>query len=233
MQAAKVTFFAARRLFFRPTVCALLFATIIGPTTALAAEISGRATVIDGDTIEIRGERIRLQGIDAPESAQLCYQESGKAWRCGQKASLALADMIGERRVECSSRTRDRYGRLIAMCRTDVNLNSFMVRHGWAVAYRRYSEDYIREEQISRKTGEGVWSGRFVMPWDWRRGKRISKANTSDCPVKGNISSKGERIYHVRGGRFYDRTRINPSAGERCFENEAEAKAAGWRKSKQ
>ncbi|WP_281023647.1 thermonuclease family protein [Minwuia sp. IMCC4030] len=141
---------------------------------AQAAEIAGVATVIDGDTLEVRGERIRLHGIDAPESAQTCQAE-GKAWRCGQQASFALADRIGRLPVRCETFQQDRYGRIIAICRRGrVDLNNWMVRMGWALAYRRYSTDYIAAENEAQQAGLGIWQGRFVPPWDWRRGKRLA-----------------------------------------------------------
>lgn len=141
---------------------------------AYAEEIVGRASVTDGDTLIIQGERIRLHGIDAPERAQTC-EAGGKAWRCGQKASLALADKIGRLPVRCETFQRDRYGRAIAICRQgQTDLNRWMVRNGWALAYRRYSADYITAEKEARQDGLGLWQGRFVPPWDWRRGERIA-----------------------------------------------------------
>lgn len=133
----------------------------------------GVASVIDGDTLEIRGTRIRLHGIDAPESSQRCTRPSGQKWRCGQQAALVLSDRIGHRGVSCDRRDIDRYGRTIAVCSQDgVDLNSWMVQEGWAVAYRQYSQDYVGEEADARRAGRNIWSGSFVMPWDWRRGVR-------------------------------------------------------------
>lgn len=114
-----------------------------------------------------------------------------------------------------------------------------MVAEGWAVAYRRYSMDYVKQEDQAKSVRRGIWAGRFAMPWDWRRGERsIERQAPGDrpaagCTIKGNIGSQGERIYHVEGGRFYGRTKIDPSRGERWFCTEAEAPAAGWRKSQQ
>ena len=119
-----------------------------------------------------------------------------------------------------------------------------MVRHGWALAYRHYSTAYVADEDAAHVAGEGIWRGTFDAPWDWRRGQRqgaaqvqsqpqaVSGATASQCVIKGNISSKGERIYHVPGGEYYDATRIDTSKGERWFCTEAEAVAAGWRRSK-
>jgi len=138
-----------------------------------ASAIQGTASVIDGDTIEIRGQRIRLDAIDAPESSQLCLDPAGKRYRCGQKSAFALADMIGRSVVSCEPKGRDRYKRTIAVCfKGDTNLNAWMVKQGWAVAFRKYGIDYISQEDEARITGRGMWAGSFEMPWDWRARKR-------------------------------------------------------------
>lgn len=149
-------------------VCALATSS-----PAAATSIVGVASVIDGDTIEIRGVRIRLHGIDAPESRQLCTRPTGERWRCGQQASLALSDQIGRSTVSCDPRDTDRYGRTVAVCSSrGVDLNGWLVTQGWAVAYRRYSRDYVRAEDRARAARRGVWSGQFDMPWEWRDGRR-------------------------------------------------------------
>jgi len=116
------------------------------PICASAAELAGRASIIDGDTIEIHGQHIRLFGIDALESRQLC-EAGGYEYRCGQLAALALADEIGQRTVACEPRDTDRYGRVVAVCRAGgEDLGAWLVSEGWALAYRHYSGDYIDEE---------------------------------------------------------------------------------------
>ena len=127
------------------------------------------ATVIDGDTIEIRGERIRFDAIDAPESRQKCQAVDGTSYRCGQKSAFALSDMIGRGTVECEPKGHDRYRRTIATCfKGDTNLNAWMVVQGWAVAFRKYGIDYIPQEDDARLSRRGIWAGTFEMPWDWR-----------------------------------------------------------------
>ena len=138
-----------------------------------AQTITGVASVTDGDSLEIRVMRIRLNGIDAPEARPLCTRPSGQTGRCGQQAALALSDRIARRSVNRVTRDIDRYGRTIAICSQDgVDLNRRMVREGWAVAYRRYSSDYVLEGSQARRAGRNIWSGTFVMPWDWRRSAR-------------------------------------------------------------
>jgi endonuclease YncB( thermonuclease family) len=151
----------------------LILCLLLLPLPVLAQTITGVASVTDGDSLEIRGTRIRLHGIDAPESRQLCTGPSGQQWRCGQQAALALSDRIGRRSVSCVTRDIDRYGRTIAVCSQDgVDLNRWMVSEGWAVAYRQFSRDYVAVEAEARRAGRNIWSGSFVMPWDWRRGVR-------------------------------------------------------------
>lgn len=138
-----------------------------------ASDRSGIASVIDGDTLELHGERIRLHGIDAPESAQTCQDARGRSWPCGRRAALALADRIRQRPLRCEQTGRDRYRRTLAVCylgRSD--LNAWLVRNGWALAYRRYSGDYLGQEKAAQAAGVGIWVGSFVPPWEWRRRTR-------------------------------------------------------------
>ncbi|WP_245410301.1 thermonuclease family protein [Dichotomicrobium thermohalophilum] len=192
--------------------------------------IVGRASVIDGDTIEIRGQSIRLFGIDALEDDQKCLA-GGKRQRCAQRAANALSEKIGRRNVLCEKRARDRYDRIVGVCYADgEDLNAWLVAEGWALAYRRYSRLYVEHEEKARRANKGVWATRFVKPWEARRGKRLGqRVATRRCAIKGNISAAGERIYHVPGGYYYGQTRVDESEGERWFCSEAEARAAGWR----
>lgn len=148
---------------------AFLLLVLFG-SPAHSETISGTATVIDGDTIDIHGNRIRLHAIDAIESQQRCTRTDGTEWRCGRDAAFALSDHIGRAPVSCTVNDTDRYGRLVAVCfLRGEDLNAWMVKNGWAVAYRRYGLDYVQEERLARKRGAGIWSAQFEMPWDWRR----------------------------------------------------------------
>jgi len=220
-----------------PARLALFFFALISvASTARSADnIVGRASVIDGDTLEIHGTRIRLHGIDAPEANQTCLVKK-KPSRCGQQAAKALADRIGQQTVTCDPRDRDQYGRVVAVCSAGGDdLNAWMVISGMALAYRQYSTDYARQEKVATKRKIGVWRGAFVKPWEWRRGRRLTQDSDPDneaCTIKGNITRNGKKIYHVPGGQYYGPARIDISNGERWFCNEADARKAGWRKSR-
>lgn len=132
-----------------------------------AHALDGHPRIVDGDTLEIAGQHIRFHGIDAPERNQTC----GDGWACGREATAYLASLIGDRPVSCEATDWDRYGRMVAICRAgELDLNAAMVAAGWAVAYRRYSLDYVSEEEAARAAGSGIWAGEFVAPADWRRG---------------------------------------------------------------
>ena len=142
-------------------------------STTCAETLTGTASVIDADTLEIHGQRIRLEGIDAPESGQRCYN-SDAAWRCGQQASLAVSDMIARRPIVCEINSVDRYGRSLGTCYLDqTDLNGLIVSEGWALAYTRYSKRYVAHEVEAQRYNRGIWNSTFVAPWDWRRGGRL------------------------------------------------------------
>ena len=136
------------------------------------ADITGQPRVIDGDTLEVAGQRIRLHGIDAPERRQICRRD-GQLWRCGEDATSALKAFLGSRLVSCEELDRDRYRRVVAKCAVDgVDIGEWMVSRGWAVAYYLYSYDYSRAEQRAKSARRGVWAGEFEKPWEWRKQRR-------------------------------------------------------------
>ena len=137
---------------------------------AASNEISGIPSITDGDTIKILNKRIRFHGIDTPEKKQICIKNS-KEYRCGQEATNALIKKINGKTVMCKVQDKlDRYKRYIGVCFLgDLNLNKWMVRNGHAVAYRRYSKDYIQDENYAKKNKIGLWSGDFIYPEKWRK----------------------------------------------------------------
>ena len=136
----------------------------------LATEISGIPSISDGDTIKIFNKRIRLHGIDTPEKKQICIKNS-KEYNCGKEATTALIKKINGKKVVCKVQDKlDRYKRYIGVCFAGkINLNKWMVRNGYAVAYRRYSIDYIEDENYAKRNKLGLWSGSFINPEKWRK----------------------------------------------------------------
>jgi len=136
----------------------------------VASEISGSAVVTDGDTIKISNNKIRLHGIDAPEKRQNCTKNE-KKYNCGVVATEALSKKIGKNIVKClTQKKKDRYNRFIGVCFVDQqNLNKWMVSNGYAIAYRRYSKDYILDENFAKTNKLGLWSGTFLKPEKWRK----------------------------------------------------------------
>ncbi|HEV2504375.1 MAG TPA: thermonuclease family protein [Mesorhizobium sp.] len=148
---------------------------------ASADPIVGVASVVDGDTIEIHGQRIRLNGIDAPESRQICLDAGGRKYRCGQKAALALADFLDDHRpTSCIEVDRDRYRRSVAVCTAGgQDVAEWMVSQGHALDWPRYSDGaYVAAEHEAITARRGMWAGSFARPWEWR-------ANRDDAEMIG------------------------------------------------
>lgn len=145
-------------------------------TPALAEPLSGTARVVDGDTIDVAGQRVRIWGVDAPERAQTCEGKPGVFWRaatyeCGRDATAVMVELTRGRTVTCVPRGSPSYGRTVAICSTEAgDLGGAMVRRGWAVDVPRYSHGaYRAEEEAARREGLGLHAGRFTMPEQWRR----------------------------------------------------------------
>ena len=125
--------------------------------------------VIDGDTIRIGDERIRFSGIDAPEKKQTCiYQEI--EFKCGEFSKNLLIEKISNQEVSCIRESTDQYGRTLAECFVGKeSLSSYLVREGYAFAYRKYSDKFIPDEEYAQSKGNGMWSMDFMFPWDFRK----------------------------------------------------------------
>lgn len=157
----------------------LLAVILLLASTALAAPVVGRATVVDGDTLEIGGVRVRLYGIDAPESSQTCTDAKGQTYRCGAVAANRLSEWLGQRTVSCEVKDTDRYGRAVAVCSVGgQSVNAWLVENGLAVAYAEYSRDYLPAEDRAKEARLGLWAGTFQMPWEYR-------ANPKNLPTAG------------------------------------------------
>jgi endonuclease YncB( thermonuclease family) len=217
------------------------------------ARVFGVARVVDGDTIAIGETRIRLEGIDAPETDQVCLHANARRWTCGIKARDRLREHIAGRQLSCVDRGKDRYGRTLAICSAGgEDINAWLVREGWALAYVRYSRAYVTEEVAAREERKGLWSGAFIAPWGWRhRSKQTiilgalsvpvsaqsqllapassAAASSPDCIIKGNVNRNGERIYHLPGQAAYAKINMEDPQ-KRWFCSEDDARAAGWRR---
>ena len=147
----------------------LFFILISLSTVSSGKTIFGKAKVIDGDTIHINKNKIRLHAIDAPEANQTCKRNS-KIWNCGVESTKFLKELIDNNKIECITKGKDRYNRFIGICYKDnLDLNSAMVLNGWAIAYRYYSKDYIEEEEEAKRDKKGIWIGDFEEPYLFRK----------------------------------------------------------------
>jgi endonuclease YncB( thermonuclease family) len=233
----------------------IIAATITWSSCACSTDyLTGSARVIDGDTIAIGIRHIRFEGIDAPETDQLCLDAHGERWNCGIAARDGLSSHIAGRVISCAARGQDRYGRTLATCSAGGdNLNAWMVREGWALAYVKYSREYAGDEAVARDRRKGVWAGAFIAPWDWRHRNRqtvilgalavpvaaqsilLAPASASgaspECVIKGNVNRQGERIYHMPGQGAYATIKMEDPR-KRWFCSEDDARAAGWRPAK-
>ena len=156
----------------------ILAIALLASAPAWAQDITGPARVVDGDSLEVAGQRIRIHGIDAPEFNQTCWDENGE-FPCGRNMAQMMLVAVGMGPVTCRRRDRDRFGRIVAVCFDDQgnDIGRSMVKFGFAVAYRQFSLDYVPEEEEARAGRRGLWRSQFTMPWDWRRMFR-DKANS-------------------------------------------------------
>lgn len=151
-------------------LCCLTLLLLLYPAATGAETLTGKPYITDGDVVKISGKRIRLEGIDAPEPNQRCKDASGKSYGCGLVSTAALRTKIGRNSITCEGTMRDRYGRFLGICYLgELDLNGWLVRNGYALAYRRYSKRYVRQELQAREDGLGLWAGEFIPPWQWRR----------------------------------------------------------------
>lgn len=135
--------------------------------------VMGQASVVDGDTLEIGGKRVRLFGVDAFESSQQCVF-NGKQWPCGRRAAFALADHIKDSTISCRPTGQKSYERIVARCfkGADDDVGRFQVQQGWALAATAFSHDYVKDEEAARAKLAGAWSSTFLPPWQYRKESR-------------------------------------------------------------
>ncbi len=167
------------KLFLVISICLIFFFLTYNDVKSQEPKIiSGIANVIDGDTIRIEKNKIRLFGIDAPEKKQKCqkpwlsisFLTFNNDYECGVISTNKLKSKIDNKFLICKSNNIDRYKRFIAECYKDkTNISRWMVLNGYAVAYRKYSKKFVSEENLAKKDKLGLWAGTFEMPWNWRK----------------------------------------------------------------
>ena len=159
-------FLNKRKTIFLISVFSLIFISIINQVKSQTIKI------VDGDTIHLNGEKIRFTGIDTPELKQTCLKEGVKN-PCGLVAKQILINKIGNNEVDCISEGKDQYKRTLAECFVNnESLSSYLVRSGYAFAYRRYSKKFVADEDFARINKIGMWSMEFDYPWDYRKSNK-------------------------------------------------------------
>ena len=130
---------------------------------------ASHVTVIDGDTIRLGDVKIRFSGIDAPEINQTCVASEGKV-ACGKISRDLLIEKVTNNKISCTDEGKDFYGRVLGECFVNgESLSAFLVREGFAFAYRKYSNKYIEDEEYAKFNKLGMWSMEFQYPWDYRK----------------------------------------------------------------
>ena len=212
----------------RPLQTGIVLVVLSAAFPATAAPLR----VVDGDTLRDETVTYRLFGIDAPEAGQRCAKKGGGTWQCGNEATSEMERLVIGKDVVCDNRGQDEYDRVLAVCKADgVEINAAMIEASLAWSFRKYAHDYDALEDRVRATKLGVWQAPTQTPWDYRAERWVVEQQTAPdgCPIKGNINSKGERIYHAPWSPWYSRTKVSPEKGEQWFCTEGEALKAGWR----
>src|SRR5450759_829036 len=219
----------------------IAFVAFLACSLAQAADLSGVPRIVDGDTLSIGTTKVRLEGIDAPETDQVCLNSKGDRWACGIDARDQLAAHVADLDINCTSHGIDAYRRTLATCYlAGEDLNGWMVQQGWALAYVKYSSVYRQVEEDARVNQRGIWQGAFIAPWDWRHRNNqtvilgafsvpvnaqemllappgTEGAPSAECTIKGNVNSKGQRIYHTQHQNAYARIKMDKGGGRRWF----------------
>lgn len=214
-----------------------VFAVLLVSFGAAAEVVRGKASIADANTLVINGQRLRLAGIDAPESNQRCKLPSGIEWFCGRAAAQVLFTIAHERQAVCTtlaSRRADDGGFLAYCTIATVDVGSEMIRRGMAWAGTDASAEYRSFEAAAAKAKRGI----FQTPTERadayraRRWREAKAERGGACAIKGNVDGIGRRIYHLPWSQWYALTKISENRGERWFCDERAAVAAGWQRAK-
>ena len=243
------TIHATTLLFFLPAMAQGVEAN---PTA-----FNGVPIIIDGDTVQFGSTKLQLEGADAPQIDQPCFDKAGARWKCGIAAREQLKSQAGGKTWTCKAARKNRYGRLLASCQASgEDVARQMVKNGWALASTSGSAAYLESEELARGSGSGLWAGAFVAPLDWRQqnfhakifGQATASTQSSaallssafggasppspNCAIKGNVNWGGKCIFHKPDGHWYKRITMEAKYGDRWFCSAAEALESGCRETK-
>ncbi len=207
--------------------CAAL--VVSPPALADLRQVSGPALILEGDLLEVRGETLRLWGVDALEPGQNCYRRTG-VWACGAAAVAHLEAFIGTSEVRCliQDGSSDEVQAKCSM--KGLDLSAELANHGFALVPPDGPQDYILNHHDGRTHQAGLWGTVYVPPWEWRQGRRVLEwiMDAKGCSIKGDISEDGNRTYYLPNQPAYDAVRIQTEHNERWFCSAEDADAAGW-----
>jgi len=234
----------------------VVLTAILGCANARETQYSGVPKVVDGDTVQFGDIKLQMEGIDAPQTDQLCFDGTGKGWKCGVSSREYLKQQAVNKSWKCDVVRKNLHGRLLARCRVgDGDIARQMVQAGWALASTTGSAAYLENEEVARASEAGLWAGAFVTPLDWRQhnwhAKILGKATvqtqaaallltsafgtsppSADCAIKGNVNWSGKCIFHTPGGHWYKRITMEARHGDRWFCTPVEAVASGCRETR-
>jgi endonuclease YncB( thermonuclease family) len=237
-------------------VTIICLVAMMEPAVAKPNEFTGVPKIIDGDTVQFGEIRLQMEGIDAPQTDQLCFDDTGRRWKCGVAATEHLRKRAGRKSWTCEVVRKTLHGRLLANCRADgQDIANRMVRDGWALASTTGSAAYLATEEQARSSEAGLWSGAFVAPLDWRQrnwhakifgnGKVPARSAaplltsafgalppSPNCAIKGNVNWSGKCIFHTPDGNRYKRIKMEARFGDRWFCTPIEAISSGCREAK-
>ena len=204
-----------------------------GPPAEVLKVHGDDVSVIDGDSIQIGAGVYRLAGIDAPELGQAC-EESGHLTPCGLNAAFELRKLFQLEKGPITCYVRPAKDTPIATCMVDDrDISAMMLKSGYVTAIAGGSPHYAAAENRAQKAGLGIWSGPFVLPREWREGRRLAAehaAGQAACRIKGIVTEGGERFYYGPLDNGFDSMKVDPRRGDRLFCSDDEARRAGWRR---
>jgi len=189
------------------TAFLLALAFLFAPAPALAQTIVGRAVAVDGDTLDMTGQRVRLFGVDAVELSQTC-DRAGEAWRCGEDARAQLSELVAGKMVACEARDTDVYGRVVAVCRAGrVDLSQAMAWAGYAVALEDFSAAYVPSVEAARAQRAGIWGAAFIEPAEYRaanpRNEAPVQAARREPEPEPDFTAPPQAVAATRAGVYY------------------------------